>query len=589
MHKDKHDGVTAAPAAKSPEATSLGAKSPERTTTVVSGAGGSGAMEQVPEVPDIHSAAAGGSSPAVRKASRGGVLAGVISAVLILSAGGGVVAAASLAPQSAGSRHLDTPLADVPAGRSLGVCPGPARLLEGSPVGTDPQFSPESATAKSAVSAAVISAAGGVLPGSRLAALDGTTAVEIAKSPGGSVPAAGATGLLAGIVSQRAVDAVSVLGADALGNREASAAAVMSYSATDGDLQGSAAAACQQPSNDLWLVGANTALGRTSVLSLINSSSTPATVSLELYGRKGQIHAPGSRGLLVAPGTTRSIVLAGLAPGEDQLSVHARSAGGPVAAVIQQSVLRGLTPGGVDFIAPGVAPASRQVMTGIDIQDAAAIKTATAKRGYADAGPALQITVPGQSDAVVEIRLFGRDGQKALPDGGVVTAKAGTVTEVPLGGVPAGHYTVSASSDVSFVAATRVTRGLADGKSSDLAWARSSTRLGSQHVVPVPQGGERILMFGALDNRATITYTAITADGQIRKAATADIAGGTTSSIKVPEKIDDSVVVAYLVSAAGDAAYGALLLEQDGREDVSTLAMAPGAAGQEKVAVTLGY
>ena len=76
----------------------------------------------------------------------------------------------------------------------------------------------------------------------------------------------------------------------------------MSYTAADGDLQGSAAAACQQPANDLWLVGANTALGRTAVLNLSNASSTPATVSLELFGAKGQIQAPGSRGLLVAPG-----------------------------------------------------------------------------------------------------------------------------------------------------------------------------------------------------------------------------------------------------------------------------------------------
>lgn len=56
-------------------------------------------------------------------------------------------------------------------------------------------------------------------------------------------------------------------------------------------------------------------------------------------------------------------------------------------------------------------------MTGIDIQDGASIASLTGQKGYADAGPALQLTVPGQSDAVVEIKLFGRDGQKALPNG----------------------------------------------------------------------------------------------------------------------------------------------------------------------------
>lgn len=515
-------------------------------------------------------------------------LVGLASAALILAGAGAVVVGGSLVPPPDSSRSIAAAAAAVPAGTSLGVCPGPARLLEGTEAGTDPQFSPESATAASAVTGAVLGAAG-VLPASRLSQLDGTTAAEIAKGSDQAATAAAPQELLAGVVASRPVDQVSVLSADALANQKASAAAVMKFTATDGDLQGTAASNCNQPSNDQWLAGASTTVGRTSVLVLTNASTTPATVSLELFGAAGQIQAPGSRGLLVAPGTSRSLVLAGLAPGEEQLSVHIRSAGGPVAAVIQQSVLRGLTPGGVDFIAPGAAPAMRQVMTGVDIQDPAGVAQLTGKPGYEDAGPALQLTVPGPSDAVVEVKVYGRDGQKALPAGGVVTAKAGAVTEVSLAGVPAGQYTVAASSDVSFVAATRVTRGLQEDQPSDVAWAAAGVRLGSQHVVPVPQGGTRSLVFGALDARATITYAAVTSDGKVRTPATADIAGGTTSSIAVPDKVEDADVVGYVVSASGDAAYGAVLVQQDGRSDVSTLAFLAAAAGQETVPVTLSY
>jgi len=525
----------------------------------------------------------------VRGMSVRGNLAGVASAVVIVAAAGSLIAAASMAPPSAGSRQLEAPLAAVPAGSNVGICPGPARLLAGTPVGTDPQFSPESATARTMVNAAVLSTNAGVLPASRLAGLKGTSIAEIAKDPGTPTASAAPPSLLAGVVSQRAVDSVSVLSADAVGNQQATAGGVMRYAATDGDLQGFAAAGCQEPANDLWLVGANTSLGRTAVLNLSNASSTPATVSLDLYGAKGQIQAPGSRGLLVAPGTTRSIVLAGLAADQDKLSVHARSAGGPVTAVIQQSVLRGLTPGGVDFIVPGSAPATRQVMSGLDIQDPASAKALIAKQGFADAAASLQIAVPGPADAVVEIKLYGRDGQKALPGGGVVTAKGGSVTEVSLAGVPAGHYTVAASSDVSFAAAARVTRGQKSAGATDFGWSPSSARLGSQHVVAVPRGGERYLVFGAPDDRAKITYTPVTADGKIRTAATADIAGGTTAVIKVPAEAGGSAVLGYVVSASGDAAYGTVLLEEEGRADISTLAVAPGAAGQEQVAVKLGY
>ncbi|GAC1493817.1 MAG: DUF5719 family protein [Pseudarthrobacter sp.] len=558
------------------------APTPGKTTT---------ATLQAPDVsaagPEVDGAPGLAPTAARRKPSRE-KLGRLVAAVAIVVAAGGIVAATSFAPQPAGSRGIPATLASVPAGASVGVCPGPARLLEGTAAGTDPQFSPESATAKSAVTGAVLSAPGGVLPASQLSALNGTPAVEIAK--GGGAPAqTGPQGLLAGVLAGHRVSGATVLGAEAVAGQKPSTAGVLKYSATDGDLQGTAAANCTPPGNYLWLAGASTTVGRTSVLVLSNPSSTPASVSLELFGNKGQIQAPGSRGLLVGPGTTRSIVLAGLAPGEPQLSVHVRSAGGPVAAAIQQSVLRGLTPGGVDFIVPGAAPAARQVMTGLDIQDAGGISAITGKKGFGDAGPALNITVPGPSDAVVEVKIFGRDGQKALPGGGVVTAKAGSVTEISLAGVPAGQYTVSTSSDVSFVASARVTRGVNGDKATDVAWAASGVRLGSQHVVPVPQGGDRTLVFGVLQNRATISYAPVTADGRIRPAATADVAGGTTTSIKLPEKVEESAVVAYVVSASGDAAYGALLLEQEGRQDISTLALMPAASGQEKVAVAVGY
>ncbi len=537
-----------------------------------------------------------GPSPRKRRLPRAGVIGGILSAVALVAAGGGLVSAASLTPQNPASRQLEAPVAAVPAGSSVGVCPGPARLLEGTPVGTDPQFSPESATAKTAVSAAVLGSSAGIIPGSRLAPLKGAPLAEIAPgaAPTASAPPASAAAartpvLVAGVVPQREVDNISVLSADAQNNHQAAAGAVLSYTAEDGDLQGSAAAACQQPGNDLWLVGANTALGRSAVLNLTNASSTPATVSLDLFGSEGPIQAPGSRGLLVAPGSTRSIILAGLAPGQERLGVRVRSTGGPVAAVIQQSVLRGLTPGGVDFITPGTAPSVSQVAAGLDIQDPAALAALKAKPGFADAGPALEVAVPGATDAVVEIKLYGPDGQKALPGGGVVTAKAGAVTEVSLAGVPAGTYTVAASSDVSFAATARLTRGLQAGDAADIAFSAASARLGSQHIVAVPRTGDRQLVLGAPAGRATVTYTPITADGKIRTAGTADIAGGTTVSIKIPADVGGSPLVGYVVSAAGDPAYGALVLARDGRQDISAVALAPEAAGQRQVPVTLGY
>ncbi|MEK0155014.1 hypothetical protein WMN78_08235, partial [Arthrobacter oryzae] len=120
---------------------------------------------------------------AARGGSVRGTVAGLASAVVIVAAAGSLVAAASMGPRNAGGRPFEAPPAAVPAGSNVGICPGPARLLEGTPVGTDPQFSPESATARTLVNAAVLSTNAGVLPGSRLAEINGNPIAEIAKDP----------------------------------------------------------------------------------------------------------------------------------------------------------------------------------------------------------------------------------------------------------------------------------------------------------------------------------------------------------------------------------------------------------------------
>ncbi|MBB6403621.1 DUF5719 family protein [Arthrobacter sp. AZCC_0090] len=518
------------------------------------------------------------------------VVFGVLSAAMLLAAGAGIVSAASIVPAPAGNKTLDMSLADVPAGKATPVCPAPPRLPEGTAAGTDTQFSPVSRSAKSFLDAVVLSDAAGSVPGSSLASLGGAAIAEIAKAPAAAqTPVPGPPILKAGVVAQRPANDVTVVGADPIGGQKAAVAGLMSYTASDGDLRGLAAAPCQQPGNDAWLLGASTALGRTAVLNISNASGTPATVNLDLYGARGQIQASDSRGLLVSPGTTRSINLAGLAPNEGQLSVHLRSSGGPVASSIQQSILRGLTAGGVELMTPGAAAADSQVMTGVDIQDPAAVKSLAAKAGFSDAVPALQITVPGPADAVLDVRLFGPNGQRAFPGGGAVTAKAGSVTQVPLTGVPAGMYTVSATSDVPFAASTRVTRGLKAEDPVDFAWSPAAVRLGSQHVMAVPQGGTRFLSFGVPAGRATVSYAPVTSDGKVHKTETVEIAGGTTSVIGVPEKSDGATITGYIVSAAGDAAYGALVLGQADQSGVSVLTIQDGTAGHEKVQVTLGY
>jgi hypothetical protein len=512
---------------------------------------------------------------------------GAAAGVVVVGVGAAFVVAAGAVPAPKSLTPGKPSSIDVPVGQTIGVCPGPAELLQGTPVQGDPQFSPASTTASSRLTAAVLGEASGAMPASSIAGVDGSVLQKV--SDGQPAPAAPPPAAPAAVVS-RTTTGPAILTASALEGRPSSAAALFSYSATDGDLRGLAAGACAAPSNDLWLSGASTLVGRTSVLYLTNPTTTPANVNLDFFGDKPLGQAPaGSRGIQVPPRSTKSFVIGGFVPGQRNVSVHVRSSGGPVAGVIQQSTLRGLTPGGVEFLTPVGAPTTKQVASAVELQDPSATRSLSAKNGFDDATAGLQVTVPGAADAVLQVRVFGANGPVTLPAGAVFTAKAGSVTEIPLTGLPAGRYSVSASSDVSFAASVRMVKGLNDTEPLDFAVTGAQPRLGDGHVVAVGDTGSRTLVFAVPDGRARISAVPITDDGKRHAAVMLDIAGGTTATLAVPEAIDGAKPVAYSISASGDAVYGGVLLEAEQGNGVAAPSILPAAGGRQAVAVTLGY
>jgi len=573
-------GKAAAKAAKAEAQREASAKKPGRKLKAEAGVAlpaesGAAASEGVAPVKNPRAARK------IAKAIAAGT-AGVASIALL----GAVAAGGTAAPRSAGGQ-LAAVAAEVPAGDSLSVCPAAPRLLAGAGDGTDAQFRPESSTATTVFRGLTLSDPNGRMPASGVQSLDGKTLQGLTKaSPKTDEGVPGLPDLKAAAIPSRTPSGPEVLRVGTLDGKDSTGAAALSYRAADGDLRGLAAVTCQAPSSDQWLVGASTLVGRTSVLNLSNPSTTPATVNLELYGDKGQIKAPGSRGLSIGAGQSRSLVLAGLAPQQAALAVHVSSTGGPVTATVQQSVLRGLTPGGVDYLGPTGQPGTRLVVPGVSLKGGAA--AAKLGSGFEDAAPTLALAVPGAQDAVVQVRVYGKSGQQAL-DKGVVNAPAGTVTQVPLSGLPDGEYTIAVSSDVSVTAAVRATRGTAAKDPSDFAWVPASAPLGTSQVMAVPVGGSSTLQFGAPSGRAEISYRAITADGAIQPAAKATLAAGTTTSVEIPAKAGGSDVVGYLLSASGEPAYAAVVQTEDKGPGLSVLSVPVTGSGLDKLPVRLGH
>lgn len=175
-----------------------------------------------------------------------------------------------------------------------------------------------------------------------------------------------------------------------------------SQTAASETLGGLAASACTEAASDSWLVGGSTAVGRTSLVLLSNPSTVVATVDLTVYGETGQVDAPGSTGILVQPGTQRIISLAGLAPNLLSPVVHVQSTGGSVAAALEESVIRGLQPGGVELTGPTTAAGNAQVIPGVVVTPPSA-EVSVDEGAVSEDTPSVRVLVPGDTAATVSV------------------------------------------------------------------------------------------------------------------------------------------------------------------------------------------
>lgn len=516
---------------------------------------------------------------------------GGASTLLVAAA---LVGAATVFPGSDATKSVSPVPHPLPVGEALANCQGPTQLLAGSAAGADPEFSANSSSTKTLLNAVVLSSSGGDIPGAGLQALDGkfSPIFTISEPPAatadsGAKELTGKPKMRAEVVQGRDAGGASVLRVQPLDGEPSQGAGSVVVSSGDGDLRGLAAATCQTPSNEMWLSGASTTVGRTAVLMVSNSSASPATVSFELFSTGGPIQAAGSKGLVIPAGTVRSVVLAGLAPDQDQLSVHLKSTGGAVSAVVQQSVLRGLTPGGIDYISPVQPPASTLVVPGVRVQAPAAAAKISGQSGYADAATALAITVPGVRDAVVEVKAFGPDGQVALPNGGVFTAKAGAVNVFPLAGLPEGTYSLSVNSDAPVAAAARLSNSTKPGEAVDVAWTPSVARLGDTHLATVPKDIGSRLVFTAPEGAAKVQLVPVSASGVLGNAKDIDVKSGFTATVDPASLGKDTAAV--LISASGAPAFGTQLLDDGDSAGIAVLPIAGTNAGSQSIKITSGY
>ncbi|HWS59230.1 MAG TPA: DUF5719 family protein [Actinotalea sp.] len=460
------------------------------------------------------------------------VLGAAVSAVAVL----GVVAAVAVAGtfrEPVAPQPVPLTAVDVPAPATDLVCPGTVRLPTepeaGSDVAYDPQFDPAPVASSAALAAISVLPQGGDTPAAaRLDPLGAPTEPPLATlAPTG--PAAGVT--LDGLTGSL------VLHAEPAGEVPAWVAGATVVRTPDGDLRGLVGASCAPATGEVWLVGGGTSLGSSARLVLDNPGQTPAVVGVELWGPTGPVELAGAPQYLVPAGGERALLLEGVAAEQERIVVRLSATGGLVGAHLQDSALRGLVPAGTDYVVAGAGPATDQVVTAVSVAGSAA--------DGADVG-VLRLLAPGTEDGTARIAVLGPDGAVELPGAEEVALEAGAVLDVPLGGLPAGRYTLVVDADVAVVAGAMLTRGSGVGLPPDLAqepvdqapldraWVPAAT-VGTAGPLALPPGASGELVLAAVGEPggpADVSVDVIGADG-VLGTTTMRVPSGTTSALSL--------------------------------------------------------
>ncbi|MBB5632639.1 hypothetical protein BKA04_000862 [Cryobacterium mesophilum] len=264
---------------------------------------------------------------------------------------------------------------------------------------------------------------------------------------------------------------------------------------------GFAASECAAPSSDSWLVGGSTLTGRTTLLALTNPSKVSSTVNLTVYSEKGTVAASGTDGIIVPPGGQRVFSLAAFAPDIASPVVHVVSTGGQVTATLQQSILRTLTPGGVDVFGVGTRPSRLTVIPGVVTVGHQSVEAASSLGGYGDLVGTLRVLVPGTGSTDVTVSAIP-EGASGAASSSTLTLEGGIVTDFPLGDFPDGTWTLTVASERPAVVGARSStvtlagdpeKSLASGAppvvvSTDFAWFVGAPELDGRALVSIAPG-----------------------------------------------------------------------------------------------------
>lgn len=260
--------------------------------------------------------------------------------------------------------------------------------------------------------------------------------------------------------------------------------------ATSKQLKGLLGAPCLRAKSEFWLVGGSVATGREALLVLTNPGDVDASVDLEIFTEAGLAHSAGLTGISVPAGRVEVLPLAGYVLAAKSITLHVKSNGGSVTALIQQKAVRGLSASGADYIAPVQATATDIVLPGILVRgaaDSASMRSEDDK--YSDVQQMLRVFVPGNKDAELVFQVLGTDS-KTFGTVLSVMAPAGKVSDFKIKGLADGDYVGFLKSSVPVLSSFRLVRSkMASDRFTDFAWINAAETFDLPRAIAIPKAG----------------------------------------------------------------------------------------------------
>ncbi|MFJ3405854.1 DUF5719 family protein [Promicromonospora sp. NPDC090134] len=477
------------------------------------------------------------------------------------------------------------------------VCPTPAQL-EQPDVGDD-AFSAAPVATTTSLTAAVLDGADGEQPA--VTTLDGEQEAELTGPLEQGADAAVLDGRLPGARVLRLTPGTATY-----------AAATVASVTTEGDLRGLVAGPCVQPAVEHWLVGGSTSVGSSGRLVLQNPGRTAATVTLQAWGASGPVVLGSQSLVVVPPGEQVVTMLEAVAPDQSRLALHVTAEGGRVGAYVQHHRIEGLVPAGADLVVAGGAPSRTTAVSGV---------TSTGETVDDPHAPRLDVLTPGTRAGTARLVVLGPDGPVRLRGGEELPLEPGQVTTLPLGGLPAGSYTVVVDADVPVVAGAAVDRkgaaaddAVIDDDPYDRAWLAGQAvagqtgagQTGAGHggtadgAVAVPEDVVYgVTLSGVPDERGPdeiedatgsteVTLRGVGRDGEVAWTHPVDVPAGQTVEVgwSELEELGDAVaVVAEQPADQPEVVWSVRLVQADDASLFSVLAPTPPLAADGDVRV----